>query len=472
MNEKERTRGARAPQLNDYHAFLANKSQAGTDDGIAPEWMPPFLFDFQTAMVEWSLRKGRAAIFADCGMGKTAMQLVWAENVARYTRKPVLILTPLAVAQQTVAEAEKFGLEAHRTSGEVTRGIHVANYERLHHFDPNDFAGVVCDESSILKNFDGTTKEAVTEFMRRMRFRLLCTATAAPNDFVELGTSSEALGYLGHMDMLNRFFKNDHNTSDVGRKFAAHGGGGPKWRFKGHAEVPFWRWVSSWARSLRRPSDLGFSDEGFALPELIEREHIVRSIKPRDGFLFALPAHGLTEQREERRRTIRERCEKVADLINPTGKPAVAWCHLNDEGDLLEKLIPDAVQVSGTDSDDEKEEKFAAFSNGSARVLVIKPVIGAWGLNWQHCAHMTVFAGYSFEQYYQGVRRCWRFGQRNPVVVDHVASDGETEVLANRQRKAAQSDKMFAALVEHMRDGMHIDRTGYGSKEEEVPSWL
>jgi len=472
MTEPNDTRLDPSAQHADYLAFLSAKSQAGTDDGIAPSWMPPFLFDFQASLVEWSLRKGRSAIFADCGMGKTAMQLVWAENVARHTNRPVLILTPLAVAQQTVAEAEKFGLAAHRTSGDVTSGIHVTNYERLHHFNPNDFVGVVCDESSILKNFDGTTKDAVTEFMRRMQFRLLCTATAAPNDFVELGTSSEALGYLGHMDMLNRFFKNDHNTSDVGRKFAAHGGGGPKWRFKGHAEIPFWRWVASWARSLRRPSDLGFNDDGFALPELIEREHIVKSIKPRDGFLFALPAHGLTEQREERRRTIRERCERVAELINPTGKPAVAWCHLNDEGDLLEKLIPDAVQVSGTDSDDEKEEKFAAFANGSARVLVIKPVIGAWGLNWQHCAHMTVFAGYSFEQYYQGVRRCWRFGQRNPVIVDHVASDGETEVLANRQRKAAQSDKMFAALVEHMRDGMHIDRTGYGSKKEEVPSWL
>ena len=472
MTKKKGTRGVVAPQLDGYHRFLSEKSQAGDDDGIKAVWSPSFMFDFQTELVEWALRKGRAAIFADCGMGKTAMQLVWAQNVVKHTGKPVLILTPLAVAQQTVAEAEKFGVVARRSSGDVTSGIHVTNYERLHHFNPNDFAGVVCDESSILKNFDGTTKDAVTEFMRRMRFRLLCTATAAPNDFVELGTSSEALGYLGHMDMLNRFFKNDHNTSDVGRKFAAHGGGAPKWRFKGHAEVPFWRWVSSWARSLRRPSDLGFSDEGFALPELVEREHIVRSIRPRDGFLFALPAHGLTEQREERRRTIRERCEKVAELINPTGKPAVAWCHLNDEGDLLEKLIPDAVQVSGTDSDDEKEAKFAAFSNGSARVLVIKPVIGAWGLNWQHCAHMTVFAGYSFEQYYQGVRRCWRFGQRNPVVVDHVASDGETEVLANRQRKAAQSDKMFAALVEHMRDGMHIDRTGYGSKKEEVPSWL
>lgn len=472
MNDHDRIALTGAAQPNAYAAFLARKTQLDSDGGFAPVWLPGFLFDFQSALVDWSLRKGRAAIFADCGMGKTAMQLVWAENVVRKTNRPVLILTPLAVGAQTIAEAAKFGVEATRSNGDAARGINVANYERLHHFNPDDFAGVVCDESSILKNFDGATKDAVTEFMRRMPYRLLCTATAAPNDFVELGTSSEALGYLGHMDMLNRFFKNDQNTSDTQRKWSNHGGGGPRWRFKGHAEVPFWRWVASWARALRRPSDLGFSDERFALPDLIEREQIVRSIKPRDGFLFALPAHGLTEQREERRRTIKERCERVAEIISGTGKSAVAWCHLNDEGDLLERLIPGAVQVSGTDTDDAKEAKFAAFADGSARVLVIKPVIGAWGLNWQHCAHMTVFAGYSFEQYYQGVRRCWRFGQRNPVVVDHVVSDGEGEVLASRQRKAAQADRMFAELVRHMRDGLHIDRGGYGSARVVVPSWL
>ena len=456
-----------------YRKFIESKSQVDAGDGFSPVWDAPFLFDFQRALTTWALERGRAAIFADCGMGKTAMQLTWAENVVRKTNRPVLILTPLAVSGQTVAEAAKFDIEARRSNGDVTRGIHVANYERLHHFSPDDFAGVVCDESSILKNFDGVTKDAVTEFMRRMRYRLLCTATAAPNDFVELGTSSEALGYLGHMDMLNRFFKNDvGNSTATSRAWGAQGGGAPKWRFKGHAEIPFWRWVSSWARSLRRPSDLGFSDDGFALPELIEREHVVKSIRPREGYLFALPAHGLTEQREERRRTIKERCEKVAELLSGTGKPAVAWCHLNDEGDLIESLIPGAVQVSGTDSDDEKEAKFAAFASGEARVLVIKPVIGAWGLNWQHCAHMTVFAGYSFEQYYQGIRRCWRFGQRNPVTVEHVVSDGEEEVLAARKFKASQSDRMFAALVQHMRDGMHVDRAGYGSKKEEVPSWL
>lgn len=459
--------------MDSYADFIASKSQIDGRHGFAPTFLPSCLFDFQSAMVEWATRHGRGALLEDCGLGKTLQELSWAQNVVEHTGGRVLLLTPLAVGAQTVAEAEKFGIEATRTSGDLKgAGIYVTNYERLHHFSPHDFAGVVCDESSILKNFDGTTKAAVTEFMRTLRYRLLCTATPAPNDFVELGTSSEALGYLGHMDMLNRFFKNDANTSDTQRKFAAHGGGKPTWRFKGHAEVPFWRWVASWARAMRRPSDLGFSDERFTLPQLIERDHIVKSSKPRDGFLFSVPAHGLSEQREERRRTIAERCEKAASLVNDTREPAVCWCNLNDEGDLLERLIPDAVQVSGTDTDDEKEEKFAAFQSGQARVMVVKPVIGAWGLNWQHCAHQTMFAGYSFEQAYQGIRRSWRFGQTRDVVIDTILSDGETEVLSSRQRKAAQAEKMFAELVTHMRNGMAVERGTYGTKSMEVPSWL
>ena len=459
-------------QALDYAGFLTRKSQSDDNGGFAPVWMPEFLFDFQQSLVDWALRKGRAAIFADCGTGKTAMELVWAENVVRHTGRPVLLLTPLAVGAQTIAEAKKFGIEATRSSGAASRGINVTNYERLHRFNPNDFAGVVCDESSILKNFDGTTKDAVTEFMRRMRFRLLCTATAAPNDFVELGTSSEALGYLGHTDMLNRFFKNDvGNSTAMGRAWAGPSGGS-KWRFKGHAEQPFWRWVASWARAMRRPSDLGFSDARFVLPPLVEREHVVAPTVRREGQHVALPAQGLIEQRTERRRTIQARCEKAAALVANTGRAAVAWCHLNDEADLLERLISDAVQVSGSDTDDEKESKFDAFARGDARVLVIKPVIGAWGLNWQHCAHMTFFAGYSFEQYYQAIRRSWRFGQSAEVVIDNVISDGEGEVLAARQRKAAQADRMFSELVRHMRDGFHIDRGSYGSARVEVPSWL
>lgn len=455
-----------------YEEFLESKAQLDGDGGFAPIWMPDFLFDFQQSLVEWAIKKGRGAILADCGLGKTPMQLVWAENVVRKTNKAVLILTPLAVSSQTLREAERFGIDAKRAlPGTIAPGIHVTNYERLHHYSASDFAGVVCDESSILKSFEGATRAAVTDFMRKVPYRLLCTATAAPNDFIELGTSSEALGYLGFMDMLARFFKNNRNNSAT-NPFGAGSDRMAVWRFRGHAERPFWRWVCSWARSLRKPSDLGFDDGRFALPELIEQEHMVRAVRPREGLLFSVPAIGLAEEREERRRTLRERCEMVANLVTHTGQPAVAWVHLNDEGDLVESLIPGAVQVSGKDSDDEKEEKFNAFGSGAVRVLVTKPIIGAWGLNWQHCAHMTAFAGHSFEQYYQTVRRFWRFGQTRPVTVDHVMSDGEDRVLHNLQRKAEQADKMFSQLTNHMRDELGISRHRNFSKTEEVPSWL
>lgn len=460
-----------ATNLAAYESFIRRKSQPDNDGGFDPVWRPDFLFPFQAALVEWAIRKGRAGIFADCGLGKTPMQLVWGENVVRQTNRPVLVLTPLAVAQQTVREAEKFGVTAWRSpDGKVKKGVNVTNYERLHHFDPHDFAAVVCDESGILKSFDGTTRKAITEFMRVVPYRLLCTATAAPNDFYELGTSSEALGYLGFIDMLSRFFKNARNNASIGRSWAE--GSGPQWRFRGHAEKPFWRWVCSWARALRKPSDLGFDDGGFQLPPLNEREHVVHG-KPRAGMLFPMPAVGLDEEREERRNTLRERCEMAASLVAKTRKPFVAWCHLNPEGDLLAKLIPDAVQVSGRDSDDAKEEKFAAFAAGQVRGLVTKPVIGAWGLNWQHCAHMTTFTGHSFEQYYQSVRRFWRFGQRSAVTVDHILSDGESRVIANLQRKAEQADKLFAELTRHMQDELNIDRQWRKfDVKEEFPSWL
>lgn len=464
-----------AAALGDYEAFLQAKAQMGTRDGFEPVWMPDFLFDFQQSLVEWAILKGKAAILADCGLGKSPMQLVWSENVVRFTNGRVLILTPLAVAAQTAREAEKFGIEVHRSADgrNLPRsGIIITNYERLHYFDPADFVGVVCDESSILKSFDGVRRGEITDFMKKIPYRLLCTATAAPNDYVELGTSSEALGELGYMDMLARFFKNDQNNAATGRGYL---GAANEWRFKGHAERPFWRWVSSWARALRHPSDLGFSDMRFVLPPLVEKEHIVEAAILAPGALFALPAVGLQEQREERRRTIRERCERVAALVADTGKPALVWCHLNAEGDLLEQLIPGSVQVSGDDPDEAKEERFLAFASGSdssARVLVTKPKIGAWGLNFQHCAHVTFFPSHSFEQYYQGVRRCWRFGQTRPVRVDLVASEGERGVMANLQRKAAQADRMFGALVEHMNDALVLDRARTFTTREEIPAWL
>lgn len=460
--------------MQSYDEFLAEKTQIGGNHGFNPIEIPAFVFDFQASLIDWSLRKGRAAVFADCGLGKTIIELVWADNVCRHTNGNVLILTPLAVAHQIAAEANRFGIDcAVSRDGTVHRGITVTNYEKLHLFNPNDFAGAACDESSILKSYAGATRQSITAFMRKMKYRLLATATAAPNDFTELGTSSEALGYLGHMDMLSRFFKKmDSGVNGRGWGGTRDASGGEKWRLKGHAELPFWRWVCSWARAIRRPSDIGFSDDRFVLPPMIEVDHLVDVDSLADGMLFALPAVGLKEQRDERRRSIKDRCEKVAALVNDTGQPALVWCHLNDEGDLLESLIPDAIQVSGSDSDDRKESKLLAFAQGDARILITKPKIGAWGLNYQHCNHITFFPSHSFEQYYQGVRRCWRFGQKRPVTVDIVTTEGERDVLRNLQRKAAQADQMFSNLVAEMNAAQAIDRASQFAKQQEVPQWL
>jgi hypothetical protein len=448
-----------------YDQLLERKIHLESSDGFDPEWMPDFLYEFQSDLVSWAVRKGRAGIFADCGMGKTPMQLVWAENIRHHTEAPVLIVTPLAVAFQTEEEAAKFGIEAKVSRDGTPHPITITNYDRLHHFNPDDYAGVVLDESSAIKAFDGERRKMVTDFMRKMPYRLLCTATAAPNDYVELGTSSEALGYLGYMDMLGRFFTNKEQT-------AAHRGWGKQaeWRFKGHAEQPFWRWVASWARALRRPSDLGYDDNGFVLPSLEYRHHLIESVEPRPGQLFDLPAFGLKEQNAEMKRTVTERCEAAADLLSDV-KRGIAWCHRNQEGDLLTDRISGAVQVKGSDPVERKEEVLNAFSHGEIRVLVTKPSIAGWGLNWQHCHRMTYFPSHSYEQFYQAVRRCWRFGQAEPVTVDVVTTEGGLDILANLERKAAAADQMFDSLTAHMRDALSVDRTKYDLKME-VPSWL
>lgn len=449
----------------DYSQFLERKSQLGGQSGFDPMWTPDFLFDFQRALVEWSLRKGRAAIFADCGLGKTPMQLVWAENVCRHENGRALIVTPLAVSAQTVREGEKFGLDVQRSiDGTPRPRITVTNYERLHRFDPTDFVAVVCDESSAIKNFDGERQKIVTHFMAKMPYRLLCTATAAPNDYIELGTSAEALGELGRMDMLSRFFKNDENSNHPIWW-------GARWRLKPHGEDTFWRWVCSWARAARKPSDLGCDDGRFVLPPLSVRETVVRNHSAFRGFLFPMEALNLQEQREERRVTLVPRCEEVARIVDHPDA-AVAWCHLNDEGDLLEKIIPNAKQIKGAMEDEEKEEILRAFAVGELKKLVIKPKIGAFGLNWQHCAHTVLFPSHSFEQYYQSVRRFWRFGQTKPVTVDIVTTEGESGVVKNLQRKADQASAMFEVLVAEMNRAIKIDRTNTRTGKVETPSWL
>lgn len=449
-----------------YEEMLAERTQFGSDEGFEPTWIPDQAFGFQAWLIDWAVRKGRGAIFAECGLGKTLMQLAWAENVIRHTNKPVLLLTPLAVAQQTKQEAEKFGVDAVVSRDGKVPGskVVVTNYERLHYFDRDDFAAVVCDESSAIKDDKSQRKKHVTEFMRHMRYRLLCTATAAPNDFFELGTSSEALGYLGFRDMITTFFKQETQKDHLGW-------GRAKYRFAGHAERPFWRWVCSWARSIRKPSDLGFSDEGFELPPLREHEVIVANSTPREGLLFAVPARNNREEIEERRITLTERCERAAEIV--TGDdPATVWCHLNPEGDLLEKLIPDAVQVSGSMSDDAKEEALVAFTRGEIRVLVTKPKIGCWGLNWQHCSNVVTFPSHSFEQYYQLVRRFYRFGQEKPVDVSVIATEGEAGAVSNLKRKQRQIEEMFSRVVASMHEELGISAIERFPQQEEVPQWL
>ena len=453
----------------DYYGFLERKAQIGGEYGFAPTSIPDHAFDFQAELIDWAVRKGRSAIFADCGLGKSLIELSYAQNVAEHTNGNVLLLTPIAVGKQMEREAEKFGIEAHRSRDGSTGGkITITNYEQLHHYDPNDFSGIVCDESSILKNFSGKIKQQITIFSRKIRYRLLATATAAPNDFIELGTSSEALGYLGYMDMLSKFFVNDLQNSA-----SRYRGEAVKWRLKGHAHDAFWRWVVSWSRSLRSPSDMGYSDDGYILTDLIENHHLVDHADPqRHGMLFAVPANGLDEQRKERRATIDERCEVAARLVADRDDFSVVWCNLNDEGDLLERIIPGSVQVSGKDSDIAKEEKLTAFSDGDIKTLIIKPKIGAWGLNWQHCNHTIFFPTHSYEQYYQSIRRFLRFGQQRPVTADLVYTDGDANVIDNLMRKKRQAEEMFDRLVTEANNAMNVTNNYNANTKMEVPAWI
>ena len=465
-----------------YADFLARKTQLGGDHGFAPTWLPDQLFDFQRHLVEWAVRRGRAAIFADCGLGKSAMQLVWAENVVRHTNRPVLILTPLAVGPQMVLEGKKFGVGCSRPAAgaDLRPGIYTANYERLHRFDPADFAGVVCDEASILKHWSGATQKGVTRFLSKLPYRLLCSATPAPNDYVEMGTQSEALGGVTHSDMLAKYFRQlrddekkrlatpddvTHSRRLSWRVIQSFG----QWVLKPHAFEPFWRWVASWARACRKPSDLGPYDDGrFVLPPLVRRAHEVEAPPP-PGHLFSVPAFGLNQERAERRRTLGRRTALVADLAAASDR-AVVWCHYNDEGDRLGREIPGAVEVRGSQSTEEKEEIILAFLAGQARVLVTKPKIAGLGLNLQHCAHVVTFVTHSYEQFYQCVRRCWRFGQSRPVTLDVIATEGEANVRKNMDRKERLAAQMFDAVIRNMNDAAtdHARPT----TPPEVPQWL
>ena len=454
-----------ASNLGDYKSFVESKTHLAGEFGFAPIYENPNCYDFQNHLIEWALRSGRSATFADCGLGKTLMQLVWAENIHRKTGKPVLILAPLSVSSQTVEEAEKFGIEAVRSQDgkfPAGKGIVCTNYERLRHFSPHDFGGIVCDESSILKNFDGKIKAAITDFMRKVEYRSMYTATPSPNDYTELGTSSEALGDMPYMTMLEMFFK-----SNDGTLHPAHIG--QQWRFKGHAEQHFWRWVASWARAIRRPSDMGFSDEGWTLPALREIPHKVQSKAVNS--LFPMTVRGLVEEREERKATINERCELAASLLSQHDN-GVGWCHLNAEADLMADILPGAVNLQGSDKDEAKEEKFLAFKSGQIKYLITKPKIAALGVNWQHSAACTYFDDYSYEQYYQAVRRFWRFGQTRDVTVHQIGTTSLANVASSRKRKAEAADKMFDEMMAHMVQAQRHKRIFTETDKVNVPAWM
>jgi len=454
-----------------FNAFMESKRDWGADSGFEPLWMPDFLFDFQQFLVDWTIRKGRGAVFADCGAGKTPMQLVVAQNQVMKTNKPVLLLTPKAVSFQTLEEAEKFGIEAYKaTPGKNSIAIQVTNYEQLHYFHPFDYGGIVCDESSILKNDKGVRAKAIIEFARTIPYRSLWTATAAPNDWDELGTSSEALGYYGYVDMLGKFFTNKQQSAALRR---GRFGRQDKWRLRGWAaKGPFWQWVTSWSRSMRKPSDFGFDDDGFILPPLEENDIEVRATNPRPGMLFDVEASGFHEEREVIKRTIPERCEAVAERVS-RHNISMVWCHRNEEGKLLKKLIPNSVEICGTDSDEKREEAVKWFTRGGdeKRVLISKPRIFGFGMNFQHCDHMTYFPTHSYEQYYQAGRRLWRYGQLNPVTIDRIFTNGGKRILENLDRKARAAGTMFAKLVRYMNDALELENT-YTHKEIGVPQWL
>ena len=449
----------------EYQEFINQKIHDTSFHGFEPIWMPDFLYDFQKHIVAWNIRKGKSATFADTGLGKTAIQLVFAQNVIEKTNKNCLLLTPIAVSHQTIKEAEKFGIDAKRSrNGKPAGKLTVTNYEQIEKFDTSDFNCIICDESSAIKNATGQTRKNVTRAMAKIQHRLMCTATPSPNDFIELGTSSEALGEMQFMEMLNAFFRDTSN--DKNPQWST-----PKYELKGHAVDKFWQWVSTWALGVRMPSDLGYSDERFILPELIETEHILKCTKPLPGNMFVDTAKTLKEQRQERKLTINERCEKVVELCEPRDL-SVVWAHYNYETDLLHKMIDDSVDISGADSDESKEEKFIAFSNGEIKTLITKPTIGAWGLNWQHCNHTVFFPSHSFEQYYQGVRRFHRYGQKKNVQVDIVTTEGEQNVLKNIKRKANDMRTMFEQLVKHMNSEYTKTKRQEFNKEMTIPKWL
>ena len=432
-----------------YKEFIENKKHSIGNSGFDPNYIPDMAFDFQKHIIEKAVKKGRMAIFADTGLGKTLIQIAIAQNIINHTNKNVLILTPLAVSFQFMLEAEKLGIDDIEISkdGKFTKKIVICNYERLHYFDSKDFEGVILDESSILKNFDGQIKGQITSFVKKIPYRFLSTATPSPNDFIELGTSSEALGYMGYVDMLTKFFKNNQNSVDSTNRNI-----GEKFYLKPHAENSFFAWVNQWAMMVKMPSDLGYSDDRYQLPELIINKHTVKNMSmiahDDQVLMFNVDAKSFHEVRHEQKQTIPQRCELAVELTQ--GKTSVYWCNFNEESKLLKELDSEAVEIIGGQSIERKEDILLNFSNGNIKRIITKAKITGLGLNWQHCNHSVFFPTYSYEQYYQAIRRFWRFGQTKDVTIDLVISDGQKRVLDAIQQKTEKAKELYTKLTDNV----------------------
>lgn len=429
-----------------YEQFLQQKRHLLGSFGFEPNYFPDIAFDFQKSIIERAVKKGRMAIFADTGLGKTLIQLSIAQNIVNETNKRVLILTPLAVGFQFIQEAEKLNIpDVYQTlKGELNGKIIVCNYERLHYLDSNDFIGCILDESSILKNFDGKIKNQINSFIKKMPYRFLSTATPSPNDFIELGTSSEALGYMGYMDMLTKFFKNNQNSVDSNNRNI-----GEKFYLKPHAENDFFAWVNQWSVMIKMPSDLGFSNDRYNLPELIVNNHIIKNqslIDVNGQFQMFTPiAKSMTEVRHEQKQTELKRCEKAIELAH--GKTSVYWCNTNQESQYLKEMDSNAHEIIGSMSIEKKEDILINFAQGNIDRIITKAKMTGMGLNWQHCNHSVFFPTWSYEQYYQAIRRFWRFGQTKDVVIDMVVSDGQIRVIEALQQKTIKAIELYENLT-------------------------
>ena len=452
-----------------YGEFLKEKQFHAKSYGFEPHSISDKAFEWQRPVIRYACKKGKAALWEGCGLGKTFQQLEWGRNVCMETGGSVLLLAPLAVAEQTGEEATKFGIESAlvRDQSQCIRGINITNYEMLDHFDTSKFDGVILDESSILKDYSSSTRKSLTDGFKHTPYRLACSATPAPNDFMELATHAEFLGVMTRQEMLATFFVHD-------------GGETSKWRLKKHAVEEYWKWIASWAVMIQKPSDIGFHDDGYILPPLRRHQHVVPSEAV--DTLFVCEAKTLQDRRGARKDSLNARVRLAADIAaSDRTNQRVVWCDLNSESTALTDLIEDAVEVCGSDSREFKIDAMRRFTRGDIRVLVTKPSIFGWGANWQNC-HKMSFVGLSdsFEQLYQAERRCWRFGQKSPVDVDIITSEAEGAVVRNIERKQAEYQAMSDEMVKHMKTAMELElgvtetrRIAYNPQiSMQLPTWL